>query len=55
VGLATRLAARLMAGGIVSAIGVADLTGALWPIFIVLMFWLVELLVLYYLARALIW
>jgi len=36
VGLAVRLA--VTAGGIVSAIGVADLTGALWPILIVLVF-----------------
>jgi len=38
VGLAARLATRLMAGGIVGAAGAADLTGVLWPILIVLIF-----------------
>jgi len=38
VGLAARLATRFIAGGIVSAIGVVDLTRALWPILIVLIF-----------------
>jgi len=55
MGLAARLAAGLMAGGTVGAIGVADLAGALWPVLIVLIFWLVELLVLYRLAYTLIW
>jgi len=55
MGLAARLATGLTVGGTVSAVGVADLARALWPILIVLMFWLAELLVLYRLARALIW
>jgi len=54
MGLAAWLATRLTAGGTVSTIGVVDLTRALWPVLIVLVFWLVELLVLYHLARALI-
>ena len=54
VGLAALLAAKLVAGYIAGAIGVADLTRALRPIFIVLIFWLVELLVLYHLAHTLI-
>jgi len=37
-GLAAQLVARLMVGGIVSTIGVADLTGALRPVLIVLIF-----------------
>ena len=43
-----------MAGGMVGAIGVIDLTGALWPVLIVLIFWVAELLALYRSARALI-
>jgi len=54
VGLAAQLATRLTAGGTVSAIGIADLTRALWPILIILVFWLAELLVLYRLAYTLI-
>jgi len=54
VGLAIRLAAKLAAGCIAGAIGVIDLTRALRPILIVLIFWLAELLVLYCLAHALI-
>jgi len=54
VGLATRLATGLMVGSIVSVIGVADLTRALRPVLIVLIFWLVELLALYRLAYTLI-
>jgi len=38
VGLATRLAIGLMTGGIVGAVGVADLTRALRPVLIVLVF-----------------
>jgi len=53
-GLAARLAAELAAGCMAGAVGVADLTRALRPVFIVLIFWLVELLVLYRLAYALI-
>jgi len=53
-GLAIRLATKLAAGYTAGAIGVADLTGALRPVLIVLIFWLAELLVLYCLARALI-
>jgi len=55
VGVAIRLAAGLTAGGIVGTIGVADLTRALWPVLIVLIFWLVEFFVLYRSAYALIW
>ena len=54
VGLAVQLATKLAAGYAAGAIGVVDLTGALWPVLIVLIFWLIELLVLYCLARALI-
>jgi len=36
------------------AVGVADLTGALRPVLVVLVFWLAELLVLYHLVYALI-
>ena len=54
VGVAAWLAARLMVGGIVSAIGVADLTRAPWPVLVVFIFWLTELLVLYRLVYALI-
>jgi len=54
VGLAIQLAAKLAAGYMANAVGVIDLTGALWPVFIVLIFWLAELLVLYYLVCALI-
>jgi len=54
VGLAVWLAAKLVAGYTVGAVGVIDLTRALRPILIVLVFWLAELLVLYYLAHALI-
>jgi len=54
VGLAARLATGLIAGGTVGAIGVVDLTKALRPVLIVLIFWLAELLALYYLAHTLI-
>jgi len=52
--LAARPATGLMVGGTVGAIGAADLTGALRPILVVLIFWLAELLALYCSARALI-
>ena len=54
MGVAARLAIRSTVGGIVGAVGVADLTRALWPILIVFIFWLAKLLVLYHLAYALI-
>ena len=54
VGLAIQLAAKLAAGYTAGAIGVIDLTWALRPVLIVLIFWLAELLVLYRLAYALI-
>ena len=54
VGLAAYLAAELAAGYTAGAIGVADLTRALRPVLVVLIFWLAELLVLYRSAYALI-
>jgi len=38
MGLAARLAAGLTVGGIVGVAGIIDLTRALWPILIVLIF-----------------
>ena len=38
VGLAAWPAARLTAGGIISAAGVTGLIGALWPVLIILIF-----------------
>jgi len=54
VGLAARLAAKLMAGCAAGAIGVADYAGVLRAIYIVLMVWFREFLALYHLAYALI-
>jgi len=53
-GLATRLAAKLTAGYIASAVGVANYARALRAVLIALVVWFEKFLALYHLARALI-
>jgi len=54
VGLAARLATKLMAGCAASAVGVAGYAGALRAVLVALIVWFKEFLALYYLAYALI-